>query len=115
MEVQQLPEEANIKKYVKTFLDILVLAMLNGEPMYGYKIMATIHREFGVLLSPGSIYPLLHVLEDKGLIESRSHKGKIVYQVSSKGKQKFKNIFNTYSLAIQKMSNFVKARGNISS
>lgn len=83
--------------------------------MYGYKIMAAIHKEFGVLLSPGSVYPLLHMLEDEGLIESRFHKGKIVYQMSSKGKQKFKNIFNAYSLAIRKMSNFVKARGNISS
>jgi len=110
-----LPEETIIKKHVKTFLDILVLSMLNDEPMYGYKIMASIHKEFGVLLSPGSLYPLLHSLEDKGLIESSSHKGKIVYQVSSKGKQNFKNIFNAYSLAIQKMWNFVKTRGNVSS
>jgi len=114
MEIQQLPEEAIIKKHVKTFLDILVLSMLNDEPMYGYKIMAAIHKEFGVLLSPGSLYPLLHMLEEEGLIESSSHKGKIVYQISLKGKQNFQNIFNTYSLAIQKMWNFVKARRNVS-
>jgi len=61
--------------------------MLNGEPTYGYKIIAAIHKEFGVLLSPGSLYPLLHSLEDSKLIESRFYKGKIVYQATPKGKR----------------------------
>jgi len=104
-------EERITEKHVKTFLDIVVLAMLNGEPMYGYKIIAAIHREFGILLSPGSLYPLLHFLEDNRLIESRFNKGKIVYQVTSKGKEKFGKAFSAYKASIQKVSNFVKVRG----
>ncbi|KPV63547.1 MAG: lineage-specific thermal regulator protein [Candidatus Bathyarchaeota archaeon BA2] len=107
-------EERITEKHVKTFLDIVVLAMLNGEPMYGYKIIAAIHREFGVLLSPGSLYPLLHFLENNRLIESSFDKGKIVYQVTSKGKEKFEKTFNAYRASMQRMSHFVKARGGFS-
>jgi len=106
-------EERITEKHVKTFLDIVVLAMLNGEPMYGYKIIAAIHKEFGVLLSPGSLYPLLHFLEDNKLIESRFNKGKIVYQVTYRGKEKFKKTFTAYEISLQRMSHFIKVRGEI--
>ena len=107
-------EEQITEKHVKTFLDIMVLAMLNGELMYGYQIIAAIHKEFGVLLSPGSLYPLLHFLEDNKLIESRLHRGKILYQATSRGKEKFEKIFAAYRASIQRMSHFVKVRGKIS-
>ena len=89
--------------------------MLNGEPMYGYKIISAIHREFGVLLSPGSLYPLLHYLEDNKLIKSSFTKGKIVYQVTPKGKEKFEKTFTAYKASIQRMAHFVGVHGGISS
>lgn len=107
-------EERITERHVKTFLDIMVLAMLNGEPIYGYKIIAAIHKEFGVLLSPGSLYPLLHFLEGNKLIESRLHKGKILYQATSKGKEKFEKTFAAYKVSIQRISHFVKVHGKIS-
>jgi len=60
------------------------------------------------------IYLLLHFLEDNKLIESRFDRGKIVYQVASKGKEKFEKAFVVYKASIQKMSHFVKVRGGIS-
>jgi len=107
----ELFEERIIARHVKAFLDIVVLAMLNGKPMYGYKLIATIHREFGVLLSPGSLYPLLHSLEDNKLIESRFQGGKIVYAVTTNGKKKFQNVFLAYKTAMRKMENFTKVHG----
>src|SRR3990170_6535821 len=91
-----LPEERIIEKHVKTFLDIVILAVLNGKSTYGYKIIASIHREFGILLSPASLYPLLHLLENNELIEARSDKGKAVYYVTPKGKEKFEKKFTAY-------------------
>lgn len=96
------------EKFVRSFLDIIVMTVLNGTPTHGYEIMATVHKEFGVLLSPGTLYPLLHSLEDNGLIESSHYGGRVVYQVSSKGKLKFESTLNTFSLAVEKMSNFIK-------
>lgn len=115
MEEKARLEERITEKHVKTFLDILVLAMLNSDPMYGYKIIAAIHEEFGVLLSPGSLYPLLRFLEEERLIESHFKKGKIVYYVTSRGKKKFGDAFAAYKASIEKVSNFVEAHGNFSS
>jgi len=91
-------------------LDIIVMTVLHDTPAYGYEIMATVHREFGVLLSPGTLYPLLHSLEDKGLIVSSQDGGRIVYSASSRGKQKFNETLNAFSFAIDKMSAFMKGR-----
>jgi len=108
-------DERITEKQVKAFLDIVVLAMLNGQPMHGYKIIAAIHKEFGILLSPGSLYPLLRFLERNKLIESRSNKGKIVYKATPLGREKFKKVFTAYRVSIQCMSNFIAAHGYLSS
>lgn len=107
----ELLEERIVTRHVKGFLDIVVLAMLNDKPMYGYKLIAAVHKEFGVLLSPGSLYPLLHSLEDNKLIEPRfqgGKRGKIVYAVTTNGKKKFQNVLLAYESAMQKMENLIK-------
>ena len=107
-------EERITEKSVKAFLDIIVLGMLNGEHLYGYKIIAAIHKEFGVLLSPGSLYPLLHFLEDNRMIKSSFDGGRIIYHATPKGRTKFVNAFTAYKAAIQKMLNFTRLHGEIS-
>ena len=109
-----LSDERIIEKQVKAFLDIVILAILNGNSMYGYKIIAAIHRDFGILLSPASLYPLLHLLENNKLIESRPDKGKTVYYATPKGKEKFEKTFTAYKASIERMSHFVKVHGGIS-
>jgi DNA-binding PadR family transcriptional regulator len=104
-------QERITERHVKAFLDIVILAMLNGKPMYGYKIIAAIHREFGVLLSPGSLYPLLHSLEESKLIESCFESGKIVYAATYQGRRKFQEVFTAYKMAMQAMENFIKRHG----
>jgi len=86
------------------------MTVLNGMPMYGYGIMATIHKEFGVLLSPGTLYPLLHSLEGSGLIESNHDMGRVIYQISPEGKQKLKHTLTNFNLAVEKISVFVRAQ-----
>jgi DNA-binding PadR family transcriptional regulator len=108
-----LPEEQIIEKHVKTFLDIIILAMLNGKVTYGYKIIAVIHTEFGVLLSPASLYPLLHFLEQNKLVESIFDQGKTMYRLTSKGKDTLERKLALYNLSIQTMSNFMKVHGKI--
>lgn len=111
LEENVMPEDLTVEKHVKTFLDIVILSMLNGKSNYGYKIIATIHREFGVLLSPASLYPLLHILEDERLIESNSDRGKTIYRLTPRGKEAFRKKFTAYNLSIQIMRNFIKNCG----
>jgi DNA-binding PadR family transcriptional regulator len=102
-------EDQVLEKHVKTFLDMLVLAMLNGKSTYGYDIIAAIHKEFGILLSPASLYPLLHTLENRHLIESNVEKGKTVYRLTQRGKETFAKKFMAYNLSIQIMKNFLRS------
>ena len=53
-------------------LDLLVLKTLNGGPMHGYKIAATIQQLSAEVLriEEGSLYPALYRMEQKGLIKS---------------------------------------------
>ena len=103
-----------IERHLKAFLDIVIVAILNGGSMHGYKIIAAIHNEFGILLSPGSLYPLLHCLENEKMIKSNLERGKVVYRVTPAGKEKFEKAFVAYNFAIQKMSHFVKTHEEFS-
>ena len=97
-----------MEKNLKAFLDIVILAMLREGSTHGYKIIATIHEEFGILLSPGCLYPLLHCLEEEKLIISTIDRAKVVYCLTPEGKEKFEKAFVAYNFSIQKMSRFVK-------
>jgi PadR family transcriptional regulator PadR len=105
-----LLEKRIIEKLVCSFLDIIVMTVLHDTPTYGYEIIATIHKEFGVLLSPGTLYPLLHSLEERELIEPSHSGGRIVYRTTQKGKQKFRDTLSTFSLTVEKISDFIKER-----
>jgi len=114
IEKDALLDERIIERQVKTFLDIVILAMLNRRSMHGYKILATIHREFGILLSPASLYPQLHLLEENKLIEPTFDKGRTIYCLTPKGKEIFEKKFNAYNLSFQIMNNFIETRVEIS-
>jgi PadR family transcriptional regulator, regulatory protein PadR len=74
-------------------LDLLILKILNLEPMHGFGIgqrLAQISREV-FQVNQGSLYPALHRLEQKGWIESEwgttenNRKAKY-YRLSKKGR-----------------------------
>ena len=102
------------ERHLKSCLDIVIMAILTGGSTHGYKIIAILHKEFGILLSPGSLYPLLHCLEEDKLIDAHLDKGKVVYQLTSAGKEKFGKAVAAYSFSIQKMWRFVKTYGEFS-
>jgi PadR family transcriptional regulator len=54
-------------------LPLLVLAVLADEPAHGYAILERLRRrsEGAFELQEGTLYPLLHRLEDDGLLASR--------------------------------------------
>jgi DNA-binding PadR family transcriptional regulator len=55
----------------------LLLAILNKGPSYGYAIIQAVRDLSGGALewSEGMLYPVLHRLEDQGLIESYEQSG----------------------------------------
>ncbi|MCU0491153.1 MAG: PadR family transcriptional regulator [Chloroflexaceae bacterium] len=59
------------RELMKGSLDVLLLALLENGPMYGYQIVKEVRsRSEGLLdLKEGTLYPALHRLEKAGWIE----------------------------------------------
>jgi transcriptional regulator len=58
---------------LKGHLDMIVLAALSGGPAHGYAVIEEIRRRSGEAfdLPEGTVYPVLHRLEQSGLLASR--------------------------------------------
>jgi len=64
------PQKEAQTKLMKGLLDLVVLQLLNHQPMHGYQIITNIRKSFGVYFGPSTIYPLLGALERKGHVSS---------------------------------------------
>lgn len=60
------------KELLKGSSDILILSVLSDEPLYGYEIAKRIKAQSSDVLAmgEGTLYPLLHRLEQAKLLES---------------------------------------------
>ncbi|BCM71597.1 MULTISPECIES: PadR family transcriptional regulator [Streptomyces] len=65
-----------------------ILALLKDRPMHGYEMIQEIAERSGGAWkpSPGSVYPTLQLLEDEGLIASRSEGGKKLFALTDSGR-----------------------------
>jgi PadR family transcriptional regulator PadR len=73
---------------------MLVLKLLDGQDMYGYQMIEELARRSDRTfeLKAGTLYPLLHSLEEKALIRSydkdeKTQRPRRYYQISPKGKR----------------------------
>ena len=105
-------------KLTKGLLDLIVLQLLDSQPMHGYQIITKIRKSFGVYFGPSTIYPLLSSLEKKGHVESRwnmeSERPRKVYELTSKGKNVLDFTENSLNLICQKIGNDKTPRFEIS-
>lgn len=60
------------KELMKGSTNMIVLSLLQEENMYGYQMIKRLSEKSNNLfeLQEGTLYPILHGLEEKGLIES---------------------------------------------
>jgi DNA-binding PadR family transcriptional regulator len=65
---------------------LLLAALLDG-PAHGYELMRRLEEQAGGRWrpSPGSVYPLLQLLEDEGLIRGTDQDGRRVYELTETG------------------------------
>jgi DNA-binding PadR family transcriptional regulator len=64
-----------------------LLELLRERPMYGYEMMKALEEKSGGFYtpSPGSIYPTLQMLEDRGFVSVKEVEGKKVYSITDTG------------------------------
>jgi DNA-binding PadR family transcriptional regulator len=66
---------------------LLLAALLDG-PAHGYELMRRLEGQAGGRWrpSPGSVYPLLQLLEDEGLVRGRDSDGRKVFELTERGR-----------------------------
>jgi len=75
-------------------LGLLCLSALSESETTAYDVMALVHKRFGVLLSPGTVYPEIAYLEKARLIRGVSLGRKKTYTLTDKGKDALQSWVN---------------------
>lgn len=77
------------ERVVKNNLDLIILRLLRAKPQWGYEVNIAIRDKYRVYLSAGTLYPLLHSLEEDGYIqgewESEKGRGRRIYKITESG------------------------------
>jgi PadR family transcriptional regulator, regulatory protein PadR len=85
------PKKQIVQRITRNFLDILILRLIQTEPMWGYRIIKKTKRLFGIKLRHGALYPLLNSLEANSYLKSKkmTEGGRVrkIYEITSKGIQ----------------------------
>lgn len=91
----------SMEQAIKKSLDIIVLALLQQRPMCGFDIIKTIVQNFSVLLSQGTVYPILYSLKEKGYVDivMRSDNKTRVYVPTEEGRKFMEEKIKEYILA----------------
>ena len=65
----------------------IILQYVKEKPSYGYEIMRALQERFHNFYtpSPGSVYPILQMLEEMGYVASAENDGKRVYTITKEG------------------------------
>jgi len=98
----------SVQQFVKDEIETIVLALVLREPMCGTDIIKTIHSEFNVLLSPGTIYPLLHELEGKGLLKCEYGVKTKMYRPMEDAEEKIRKMLEEHIKASRFLSRFLQ-------
>lgn len=84
-----------IRDFFLGFIKIHILHHASKEPIYGLWLIDELRRH-GYRVSPGTLYPILHRLEEDGLLKSYSEnvEGKIrkYYKTTPKGLRIFSKV-----------------------
>ncbi len=78
------------ERIVKNIIDLIILKLLEERPRWGYEMNADIKDRFEIYLSAGTLYPLLHTLEDKDFIVGvldEKRRGRRIYKITAKGQE----------------------------
>lgn len=70
-------------------IKLVILSMIAEKPRHGYDIIQELGGKSHGFYSPsaGTVYPILQLLEDQGLVISKQKEGKKIYTVTADGEK----------------------------
>jgi DNA-binding PadR family transcriptional regulator len=105
-----IPQEV-VERFVKDELESIVLALLFKEPLCGTDIIKIIYNQFDVLLSPGTIYPLLRSLEKRELLRCEYGVKTKTYKPAKAAEEKIRIMLEEQAKASRFLSRFLQVAG----
>ena len=76
---------------MKSHLKLLALKYLSEEELSGTQITKKINSSTGWKPSPGTLYPAMEKLEEKGYVSTRKEGRKKIYSITSKGTEELES------------------------
>lgn len=98
-------------------LDILVLSVIrNKERISGYEISQIINKKFNPMwrASPGTIYPLLNRLDEKGFVDTEEfiddkNRQKKVYRITGQGEERLKEVLkDNFEISMNTLGDYIR-------
>jgi DNA-binding PadR family transcriptional regulator len=99
-ELEKTVVNAIYERFLKEFMDVLIMVKMRGGESSGYNILNYFHEKFDLLISPGTVYSVLYSMERDGLIKARGVDRKRIYTLTPKGEATIKAI-NESSTALE--------------
>ena len=102
--------------YLNGVPELLILRLAAERPMYGYEIVSAIRQSTGEELNfgEGIIYPILHALEDEGLLATRrttfNGRPRVYYRLTRAGRKKLEQSTDQWMRVAQAVRRVLGAR-----
>ena len=99
----------------KGLLQLCVLKAMSGQRLYGYDIVRQLRKIEGLVISEGTIYPILSRFKRDGLVrtsleESNEGPARKYYQLSTRGEKLLEKMKTSWQTIIQGVHNIQSAR-----
>ena len=112
-------EDGARRELARGTLELAILAVLSSAPRYGYELMALLKSatDGALELKEGTLYPVLHRLEDGGLVttyweaEGRVQPRKY-YKVTALGKTRAKELRTEWDRVVDGMTRLLEGEGS---
>jgi len=95
------------KRFLKSLLDVLILALVRKKAINGYDVIIFVNRKFNILISAGTVYSTLYLLERDGLIQGNWTQRKRMYTITEKGAKTINAILSSNDKIQLFMANLV--------
>jgi PadR family transcriptional regulator PadR len=98
--------------------ELLILRLLQSQPMYGYELVQSIRLTSGEVLAfgEGCVYPILHRLEDEGHLAARRElvagRSRVVYRLTPNGRKRLEAIASRWEQVSSAVSRVLGGASN---
>lgn len=109
--LEPVPYE-HIEDRVKKSLEVIIYSILQNRSLCGFDVIKTIVQNFNVLLSQGTVYPILYDLSRKGYlkVEKQPDNKTRLYCVTDTGKEYFKKEIFNFMDAQERVTDFLRTQ-----